>query len=224
MSNIDVPRHPIPHGARAHGGAGAAHRLHGAGRSAPRGCGDHEKARRRAGAAVHQGRRLRPAGDRQPALLPSQLRSRLRSTSTASGRSSAASAPEAAGAGGWPAARPHQGHRPSAHAAALHRTAEDAGRFVTGDRDRTRSRHRHLQRPITVCSSSAGPAPASSSTTAGTCGSPSSAPSKGEALPIAVCIGSDLALHYTAATMGSQMPEHADEIAAAAGFAAVRCR
>src|SRR5712691_1007148 len=27
---------------------------------------------------------------------------------------------------------------------------------------------------------------------------------KGEALPIAVCIGSDLALHYTAATMGSQ--------------------
>src|SRR6478735_3316199 len=41
---------------------------------------------------------------------------------------------------------------------------------------------------------------------------------KGEPLPIAVCIGSDLALHYTAATMGSQMPEHADEIAVAGGL------
>jgi 2,5-furandicarboxylate decarboxylase 1 len=41
---------------------------------------------------------------------------------------------------------------------------------------------------------------------------------KGEALPIAVCIGSDLALHYTAATMGSQMPEHLDEIAVAGGL------
>ena len=41
---------------------------------------------------------------------------------------------------------------------------------------------------------------------------------KGEALPIAVCIGSDLALHYTAATMGSQMPEHADELAVAGGL------
>jgi 2,5-furandicarboxylate decarboxylase 1 len=41
---------------------------------------------------------------------------------------------------------------------------------------------------------------------------------KGEALPIAVCIGADLALHYTAATMGSQMPEHADEIAVAGGL------
>jgi 2,5-furandicarboxylate decarboxylase 1 len=42
---------------------------------------------------------------------------------------------------------------------------------------------------------------------------------RGEALPVAVCIGSDLALHYTAATMGSQMPEHADEIAVAGGLA-----
>jgi 2,5-furandicarboxylate decarboxylase 1 len=39
-----------------------------------------------------------------------------------------------------------------------------------------------------------------------------------EPLPIAVCIGSDLALHYTAATMGSQMPEHADELAVAGGL------
>src|SRR5262249_57639348 len=41
---------------------------------------------------------------------------------------------------------------------------------------------------------------------------------KGEALPVGVCRGWDLALHYTAATMGSQMPEHADEIAVAGGL------
>jgi 2,5-furandicarboxylate decarboxylase 1 len=40
----------------------------------------------------------------------------------------------------------------------------------------------------------------------------------GVPLPVAVCIGADLALQYTAATMGSQMPEHADEIAAAGAF------
>jgi 2,5-furandicarboxylate decarboxylase 1 len=40
----------------------------------------------------------------------------------------------------------------------------------------------------------------------------------GIALPIVVCIGADLALQYTAATMGSQMPENADELAAAGGF------
>ena len=40
----------------------------------------------------------------------------------------------------------------------------------------------------------------------------------GVALPIVVCIGADLALQYTAATMGSQMPEAADELAAAGGF------
>ena len=40
----------------------------------------------------------------------------------------------------------------------------------------------------------------------------------GVALPIVVCIGADLALQYTAATMGSQMPESADELAAAGGF------
>jgi 2,5-furandicarboxylate decarboxylase 1 len=37
-------------------------------------------------------------------------------------------------------------------------------------------------------------------------------------LPVVICIGADLALQYTAATMGSQMPEHADELAAAGGF------
>lgn len=42
---------------------------------------------------------------------------------------------------------------------------------------------------------------------------------RGEALPIAVCIGTDIALQYTAATMGSQMPENLDELAVAGGLA-----
>jgi 2,5-furandicarboxylate decarboxylase 1 len=42
---------------------------------------------------------------------------------------------------------------------------------------------------------------------------------RGEPLPVAVAIGADLALHYTAATMGSQMPEGADELAVAGGLA-----
>lgn len=37
-------------------------------------------------------------------------------------------------------------------------------------------------------------------------------------LPIAVCLGTDLAVHYTAATMGAQMPENADELAIAGGL------
>ena len=41
---------------------------------------------------------------------------------------------------------------------------------------------------------------------------------KGQHLPVVVCIGADLALHYTAATMGSQMPENADELAVAGGL------
>jgi 2,5-furandicarboxylate decarboxylase 1 len=44
------------------------------------------------------------------------------------------------------------------------------------------------------------------------------AKAKGQHLPIAVCIGTDIALQYTAATMGSQMPENADEIAVAGGL------
>jgi len=42
---------------------------------------------------------------------------------------------------------------------------------------------------------------------------------RGQPLPVAVCIGTDIALHYAAATMGSQMPESADEISAAGGLA-----
>lgn len=45
------------------------------------------------------------------------------------------------------------------------------------------------------------------------------AQARGEGLPVVVCLGADLALHYTAATMGSQMPESADEIAVAGGLA-----
>jgi len=37
-------------------------------------------------------------------------------------------------------------------------------------------------------------------------------------LPISVCLGTDLALMYAAALMGSQMPETADELAAAGGI------
>jgi len=45
------------------------------------------------------------------------------------------------------------------------------------------------------------------------------AQARGEPLPVVICIGADLALHFTAATMGSQMPETADEIAVAGGLA-----
>jgi 2,5-furandicarboxylate decarboxylase 1 len=45
------------------------------------------------------------------------------------------------------------------------------------------------------------------------------AKARGEALPIAVCIGTDVALQYTAATMGSQLPESLDELAVAGGLA-----
>ena len=41
---------------------------------------------------------------------------------------------------------------------------------------------------------------------------------RGEDLPIAVCIGTDLSVLYAAATMGSQMPETADELRAAGGL------
>ncbi len=45
------------------------------------------------------------------------------------------------------------------------------------------------------------------------------AKAKGVDLPMVVAIGTDIALHYTAATMGSQMPAEADELAAAGGLA-----
>jgi 2,5-furandicarboxylate decarboxylase 1 len=44
------------------------------------------------------------------------------------------------------------------------------------------------------------------------------AAARGEDLPISVCIGTDLSVLYTAATMGSQMPENADELKVAGGL------
>ena len=44
------------------------------------------------------------------------------------------------------------------------------------------------------------------------------AKNNGTPLPVVISIGADLALHYTAATMGSQMPEQADELAVAGGL------
>jgi 2,5-furandicarboxylate decarboxylase 1 len=44
------------------------------------------------------------------------------------------------------------------------------------------------------------------------------AKARGESLPIAVCIGTDIALQYAAATMGSQLPEGVDELAVAGGL------
>lgn len=40
----------------------------------------------------------------------------------------------------------------------------------------------------------------------------------GKNLPVAICIGADIALQYAAATMGAQLPEGADELAAAGGL------
>lgn len=44
------------------------------------------------------------------------------------------------------------------------------------------------------------------------------AQAKGQPLEVAICLGADLALQFTAATMGSQMPESADELAVAGGL------
>jgi len=42
---------------------------------------------------------------------------------------------------------------------------------------------------------------------------------RGQDLAVAVCLGTDVALHFVAATMGSQLPEDADELAVAGGLA-----
>lgn len=42
---------------------------------------------------------------------------------------------------------------------------------------------------------------------------------RGEDLPVAICLGADVSLQFVAATMGSQLPEDADELAAAGGLA-----
>lgn len=45
------------------------------------------------------------------------------------------------------------------------------------------------------------------------------AQARNEKLPVVVCIGADIALQYAAATMGAQLPEGVDELAAAGGLA-----
>lgn len=42
---------------------------------------------------------------------------------------------------------------------------------------------------------------------------------QGRTLPVAICLGADIALQYMAATMGSQLPEHVDELWVAGGLA-----
>lgn len=44
------------------------------------------------------------------------------------------------------------------------------------------------------------------------------AKARNEPLTVAVCLGVDLALQYAAATMGSKMPEHTDEVSVAGGL------
>lgn len=44
------------------------------------------------------------------------------------------------------------------------------------------------------------------------------AKARGQHLPVAICIGTDIALQYTAATMGAQLPEGQDELAVAGGL------
>jgi 2,5-furandicarboxylate decarboxylase 1 len=44
------------------------------------------------------------------------------------------------------------------------------------------------------------------------------AKARNEALPVAICVGTDVALQYAAATMGSQLPESLDELAVAGGL------
>ncbi len=45
------------------------------------------------------------------------------------------------------------------------------------------------------------------------------AQARGQDLPVAICIGADVSLHYVAATMGAQLPEDADELGVAGGIA-----
>ena len=111
---------------------------------------------------------------------------------------------ERAGAG----ARPSRGIDLAQLLPALHHTADDAGRFITaGIVDRARSRDRHLQRVLSPpAAHRAEPHRHPARLRPPSARAFERAKRSGEALPIAVCIGTDLALHYTAATMGSQMP------------------
>ena len=103
---------------------------------------------------------------------------------------------------------------------ALHHTADDAGRYVTAGiviaRDPDTGVYNASYHRLML----AGPNRAAIQLDFGRHlrAAFERAQKKGQHLPVVVCIGSDLALHYTAATMGSQMPEHADELAVAGGL------
>src|SRR5262249_10801146 len=99
-------------------------------------------------------------------------------------------------------------------------TPEDAGRFVTagivigrdpetGDYNASYHRLQLIGANLTAMKRDYGRQPRLAFERAKRTGRP---------LPIVVCIGAGLALQYAAATMGSQMPEAADELAAGGGF------
>ncbi len=103
---------------------------------------------------------------------------------------------------------------------ALHHTADDAGRYITAGiviaRDPDTGVYNASYHRLML----AGPNRAAIQLDFGRHlrAAFERAQKKGQHLPVVVCIGSDLALHYTAATMGSQMPENADELAVAGGL------
>ena len=188
--------------------------------------GDHEEARRRAGAAVHQGQRPRHAGDRQPAVLPGQFREPPSASTSAASANSSAARSAIRSRRCWSSARRRRsmstpGTSTSAGCCRCCSTPRPTRTLHhRRHRDREGPRHRHLQRLLSPAAAGRDRSHRrSSSTSAGICGSPGSAPRRrAEKLPIVVCIGTDLALQYTAATMGSQMPENADELAVAGGL------
>ena len=102
----------------------------------------------------------------------------------------------------------------------LFHTAEDAGRFITAGIVIVRDPETGYLQRILSSASARRSKPDSDQTGLWTTPSARIRAGKtdGVPLPIVVCIGADLALQYTAATMGSQMPEQADELAAAGGF------
>src|SRR6478752_4112921 len=103
---------------------------------------------------------------------------------------------------------------------ALHHTADDAGRYITAGIVIARDPETGVYNASYHRLMLAGPNRAAIQLDYGRHlrAAFERAQKNGQHLPVVVCIGSDLALHYTAATMGSQMPENADEIAVAGGL------
>src|SRR6476469_3064137 len=103
---------------------------------------------------------------------------------------------------------------------ALHHTADDAGRYITAGIVIARDPETGIYNASYHRLMLAGPNRAAIQLDYGRHlrAAFERAQKNGQHLPVVVCIGSDLALHYTAATMGSQMPENADELAVAGGL------